>query len=89
MQFVPTLKRTAPPWFAAMLLLALAVTALAQTSASLSGSVQDSNGGAMNGAKVTVSDPARNISFDTKTNSDGTFSFPVLQPGSYTVTIEA
>ncbi|MEK7832784.1 MAG: TonB-dependent receptor [Acidobacteriota bacterium] len=89
MQFVPIIKRTAPLWLAMLLLSVMTMMAMAQTSASLSGSVQDSNGGAVNGAKVTVSDSARGISFEAKTSSDGTFSFPVLQPGSYTVTIEA
>jgi outer membrane receptor protein involved in Fe transport len=61
----------------------------AQTSASLSGTVQDAKGGAVAGAKVTAHDPTKNISLDTKSGADGGFSFPVLQPGTYTVTIEA
>ncbi len=63
--------------------------ALAQTSGSLSGSVQDPQGGAIAGAKVTVSDPTRNFQLDTTTNNEGTFTFTTLQPGTYTVSIEA
>jgi hypothetical protein len=71
------------------LALALSLTAFGQTSASLSGTVHDPNGSAITGAKVTVSDPSKNLQIEAKTSSDGTFSFPVLQPGTYTVTVEA
>ncbi len=73
------------------LILGLAITAvgLAQTSASLSGSVQDPKGQAVAGAKVTAADQTKNIRMDATTGADGTFSFAVLQPGTYTVTIEA
>ncbi len=74
---------------ALLLALALAVTAFAQNTGSLSGTVQDPQGNAVVGAKVTAADASKNQSFDTKTSSDGTFSFPILQPGSYTVTVEA
>jgi hypothetical protein len=74
---------------ALLLTLALAVTALGQTSASLSGTVQDPQGNAIAGAKVTATDPSKNQTVETKSSSDGTFSFPALQPGEYTVAIEA
>ena len=69
--------------------LALALSAFGQNTGSLSGTIQDPQGNAVTGAKVTAADPSKNQSFDTKTTSDGTFSFPTLQPGSYTVTVEA
>lgn len=72
-----------------LLTLLFTFTALAQTSGSLSGSVQDPQGGAIAGAKVMVSDPTRNFQLDTTTNNEGTFTFTTLQPGTYTVTIEA
>lgn len=86
MRFEATVKRTLP---AILLALVLAIFAFGQTSASLSGTVHDPNGSAVAGAKVTVSDSSKNLQIDAKTNSDGSFTFPVLQPGSYTVTIEA
>ncbi len=90
MQFESTLKRTVPLWIGIMLLLlASALTALGQTSASLSGTVTDSNGSAVIGAKITVSDPSKNLQIETKTSSDGNFSFPALQAGTYNVTVEA
>ncbi|MGE0886221.1 MAG: carboxypeptidase regulatory-like domain-containing protein [Blastocatellales bacterium] len=86
MRFEPPIKRTVPAF---LLMLFLAVFALGQTSASLSGTVQDSTGAALSGAKVTVSNPAKNLQIEARTGSDGTFSFPVLQPGDYTITVEA
>lgn len=67
----------------------LALTAFGQNTGSLSGTVHDPQGNAIAGAKVTVSDPARNFQLDTTTSSDGTFSFATLQPSTYTVTVEA
>ena len=67
----------------------LSASLLAQTSGSLSGTVQDAQGGVVAGAKVMVSDVTRNFQLDTTTNSDGTFTFTTLQPGTYSVTIEA
>src|SRR5262245_6916874 len=71
------------------LALLMTVSAFAQTSASLSGVVHDPNGGVVNGAKVTVSDPSKGLQLETTTNSEGVFTFSTLQPGTYSVTIEA
>jgi Carboxypeptidase regulatory-like domain/TonB-dependent Receptor Plug Domain len=79
-------KRLFSSMFIGML---ISLTAFGQTSASLSGSVQDPQGNAVVGAKITVSDPARKISISTTSGSDGTFTFPTLQPGDYAVTVEA
>ncbi|HEX5084239.1 MAG TPA: carboxypeptidase regulatory-like domain-containing protein, partial [Blastocatellia bacterium] len=71
------------------LALLLAVSAFAQNTGSLSGIVQDSSGGAISGAKVTLSDPTKGFQQEARTNSEGTFSFTTVPPGAYTVTIEA
>jgi hypothetical protein len=71
------------------LALLLAVSAFAQTSASLSGTVHDPQGGAVVGAKVTLKDAGGATNLDTTTNSEGFYTFPIIQPGTYTVTIEA
>jgi hypothetical protein len=86
MRFESFVKRTIP---VVLLTWLLAVFAFGQTSSSLSGIVQDPNGSAIAGAKVTVSDPSKNFQIDMKTSSDGNFSFPALQAGIYTVTVEA
>jgi hypothetical protein len=67
----------------------LSFAAFGQTSASLSGTVHDPQGNAVVGAKVTASVPAKNQQLNTISGSDGTFSFPALQPGEYTVAVEA
>src|SRR5215475_2409170 len=71
------------------LALLLAVSAFAQTSASLSGTVHDSQGGAVAGARVTLKDVGGKVQLDTTTNGEGFYTFTVIQPGIYTVTIEA
>lgn len=67
----------------------LAVSVWAQSTGYLSGTVQDAQGAALAGAKIIVSDPARNLQLEAVTNSDGTFSFTSLQPSTYSVTVEA
>src|SRR5499426_3948389 len=71
------------------LALLLAVSAIAQTSASLSGTVHDSQGGAVAGAKVMLKDAGGTVQLETTTNSEGFYTFPIIQPSTYTVTIEA
>lgn len=67
----------------------LALATFAQTTGSLSGTIHDTSGAAVAGAKVTVSDLAQNRQVDATTGADGTFSFTTLLPGTYSVTIEA
>src|SRR5262245_62475143 len=71
------------------LALLLAPSAFAQTSASLRGTVHDPQGGAVAGAKVMLKDAGGATHLDTTTNNEGFYSFPIIQPGTYTVTIEA
>lgn len=79
-------KRFIPPLIFVLL---LSVTALAQTSASLSGVVHDPQGNAVVGAKVTLSDPTRKLQLDATTSGEGTFTFTPIQPSTYTVSVEA
>ena len=55
----------------------------------ITGRVVDSNGGAVSGATVTVTDLARAAATTLTTNSDGIFDAPYLLPGSYQVLVEA
>jgi hypothetical protein len=61
----------------------------AQTTAALSGRVVDTSQAEVVGAKVTVINQDTNDKLDTVTAKDGTYSFPVLLPGTYTVLVEA
>src|SRR5215813_122951 len=71
------------------LALLLAVSGVAQTSASLSGTVHDAQGGAVVGAKVFLKDAGGKTQLETTTNAEGFYTFPIIQPSTYTVTIEA
>ena len=61
----------------------------AQTTAALSGRVVDPSGAVVPGASVTITNQSTNDKTDTVTSADGTYSFPVLLPGTYSVTVAA
>ncbi len=60
----------------------------AQTSASLSGVVHDTSGAVIPGSSVTLTESAKNLKLQTLTTDEGLFSFPALQPGNYSVSVE-
>jgi hypothetical protein len=66
-----------------------AISALAQTTASLSGNVQDPSGAIIPAAHVTLTNNATKDKRDTETNGSGYFTFPGVIPGTYTVDISA
>jgi protocatechuate 3,4-dioxygenase beta subunit len=67
---------------------ALATVSSAQTiRATLTGTVTDANGGIVQGAGVTATNAATNISTATKTSREGTYTFTALPPGEYTVEV--
>ena len=66
----------------------LAGSLLAQSSGSISGAVKDSKGGMIPGATVTVAARAEAVSQTAYTGGEGSFVFPQLPPGTYTITVE-
>lgn len=60
----------------------------AQYRGSLQGTVTDSTGAVVPGAKVTLTSGDTNISRDTTTSEGGVYTFPNLAPGRYTVKVE-
>jgi hypothetical protein len=70
-------------------LLAFAGSAYAQgsTTSTISGLVVDAGGGVVPGASVTVKHNATAVTQTSVTNAQGTFSFPGLAIGTYTVTV--
>ncbi|MEQ1603297.1 MAG: TonB-dependent receptor [Pyrinomonadaceae bacterium] len=74
----------------ALLVLLLAqIVIFAQTSGSLAGTVLDPNGAVVAGASVTVRNGATGETRKGTTNDRGGFSFDLIGPGEYVVTIEA
>jgi len=60
----------------------------AQTSGSVTGSVADPNGATVVGASVAIKNNDTGAEFRTTTNNSGNFTFNLLQPGTYTITVE-
>src|SRR4051812_1623108 len=79
------------PWLAAcaaVLSLALASPALAQSTGMVRGVVKDAAGKPVEGAKVNIDADANNRHFDTKTDKKGEFLQIGLAPGPYKVSAE-
>ena len=60
-----------------------------QISGSISGVVKYSQLASIAGAKVSLTDQAQGTTREITTRADGSFVFPLVQPGSYTVSVEA
>lgn len=72
----------------AVVLLFGAGSSLAQvTSGSVLGTVTDSSGGTVSGAKVTITNESTAATLSFTTGPDGNFKFTPLRTGSYTVTV--
>ncbi len=71
-----------------LLLLSLSAPAGAQEfRGSLTGRITDPTGSALVGASVSVRNVETNIAASVTTNEDGSYSFPLLQPGKYQLTV--
>jgi hypothetical protein len=67
---------------------ALSFRGFAQTGGQVTGVVIDPSGSVIVGAAVTITNSQTNLVRKTTTNSAGYYSFPVLQPGVYSVRAE-
>ncbi len=73
-----------------MALLSFGATANAQTSsATISGHVVDKSNGAVAGANVTLINQLTNVRVQTHVRQDGEFTFPDVEPGTFTVVVDA
>jgi len=78
-------------WAVILLMITLALPPLAdaqETRGRITGRVTDATKGAIPGATVTVTDPARNTTVTVVTNDQGLFQANFLLPGAYKVTVE-
>jgi hypothetical protein len=57
------------------------------TSASVSGSVKDSQGGALPGAAVTLTSRTQGSTLTALTDSEGRFVFPIVRPDAYALKV--
>ena len=72
-----------------ILLITMASAALAQgTTSRLTGVVLDQKGAAVPGATVTLTNDGTGIALTAQTSDGGTYTFDLIQVGSYTVLIE-
>src|ERR1051326_1698603 len=74
----------------ALLLLSAFVLAGAQEfRGSVTGKITDPNGAVVPGATVAIRNVDTNVEATATTNEEGAYSFPLLQPGKYRLTINA
>jgi len=79
-----------PISLAVLLTCLFAATAFGQTTTgSISGTVTDPTGAVVAGATVTITNPATGAERSVESNEQGAFNVPALQPGKYTVTVDA
>jgi len=74
-----------------LLLLAIAVTVHGQAGATgtILGTVTDPSGAVVPNAKITITNTATRVSFETVSSSAGDYNAPALNPGTYTLSAEA
>ena len=85
-------KRVVPLWGAVIALVIFCYSSSLQGQAvtgTLLGTVTDTSGAAVTGAKVEATAAATGAVHNSATNESGNYSFPDLQPGTYTVSAEA
>src|SRR5579875_3967020 len=74
---------------AGLFLFLFAFPLFAQQEATILGTVTDPSGATIAGAQVTVTNSATGVSHTVTTNSDGAYSVPQLEIGSYNVTVKS
>ncbi|HMS38644.1 MAG TPA: carboxypeptidase-like regulatory domain-containing protein [Pyrinomonadaceae bacterium] len=69
--------------------LAFGISVFAQgTTSRVTGIVTDSSGAVVPDAKITLINQGTNSSLTTQTSNGGVYVFDLVQPGTYTVTVE-
>src|SRR5215207_9517147 len=60
-----------------------------QGTSAIRGSIKDPQGSVVAGATVTLTNPETNFKRTTTSNDNGQYAFETIQPGVYTVEVEA
>ena len=78
-------------WLTAFFTLLLAISALAQQSATatIEGVVADANGAVLPNAKVVIKSPDNGLTREVTTDANGIYRIPGLPPGNYQMTASA
>ena len=77
-------------YIVALLVLSISPSLFGQAvSATLLGTVTDSTGATVPGAKVTATETATGLIHESVTNDSGNYTLPDIPPGKYSVTTEA
>jgi hypothetical protein len=69
-------------------IISMAAPAAAQSSGSITGTVEDSSGGVLPGASVTATNTTQYATFNAVTSAQGVFVFAEIPPGTYTIAVE-
>src|SRR5262245_38386178 len=85
--FKLVLARLAALWLLAILVFpaAAAVKTGQEPATMVSGAVMDTLGAAVGGARITLISDTRGLLRETATDEDGTFRFPLVLSGTYTL----
>ena len=75
-------------WFLIALVLAFQIPAISQTLGDIAGEVKDQQGASIAAASVSLTNQSTGASRTTISNDSGSYAFPALQPGVYTVKVE-
>ncbi len=80
-------KRFLVAMFAALLLLPSVIMAQSEVTGAINGTVTDPSGAVIAGATVTLTSPATGESLTAASNASGGYSFGLVKPGTYTLTL--
>ena len=72
----------------ACLVLCVNFTFAQGTTSRITGTVLDNSGAAVSGATVTLTNEGTGTSLTTETSGSGTYTFDLIQPGTYSVSVE-
>jgi hypothetical protein len=72
-----------------VLLGALSIARAADVNGRIKGTITDPRGAVLAGAKVSATNEATGVKFDTVSTGDGGYYFPQLPVGTYTITVSA
>lgn len=74
---------------ALLVLVGLGAASAQESRGSLTGKVSDQNGAVLPGATVVLKNIETNVTATSATNEEGSYTFPLLQPGNYSLIVTA